>query len=113
MAKNLASRLDRLERLAGELLNRSEGPIYVSSLEGLSEADRERAILVQMVWVYAPARPEEPLESPPLSPAPSTKERGETEAERQKRWNAHLKAIGKDRYHGDEPRPVQPWEGIV
>ena len=61
MAKNLASRLDRLERLAGELLNRSEG-IYVSSLEGLSEADLERAILVQMVWFDAPARPEESLE---------------------------------------------------
>jgi hypothetical protein len=57
MAKNLASRLDRLERLASDLLNRIEGPIYVSSLECLSEADRERAILVQMVWVDAPERP--------------------------------------------------------
>src|SRR5262249_52765843 len=42
MARNLASRLDRLERLAAELLKGDQSPIYVTSLESVAEADIAR-----------------------------------------------------------------------
>jgi hypothetical protein len=68
MARNLAQRLDRIERLAAELLNREQGPIYVTSLENLSEADEARAVVVRRVYVEPPKR-DDTLPAVPAEPS--------------------------------------------
>ena len=45
MARNLAQRLDRLERLAAELLNTNQGPIYLRDGEAILDGiDPERVV---------------------------------------------------------------------
>jgi hypothetical protein len=64
MASNLSKRLDRLERLANELLTQQEGPVYCK--EGEAEGN---AIVVRREYVAAPERPA--LTLPPSQPSPA------------------------------------------
>jgi hypothetical protein len=62
MARNLAQRLDRLERLAAELLNTNQGPVYVR--EGTAIPDNvapERVVTISRVFLDPPEQPAEHL----------------------------------------------------
>jgi hypothetical protein len=54
MARNLAQRLDRLERLAAELLNTNQGPVYVREGTAIPEN-------VSRVFLDPPEQPAEHL----------------------------------------------------
>jgi hypothetical protein len=52
MARNLAQRLDRLERLAAELLNTNQGPIYLRDGEAILDGiDPERVVTLKRVFI--------------------------------------------------------------
>lgn len=55
MASNLAKRLDRLERLAGDLLNQNQGPVYCREGNEPEGIDPERLVIIKRQYV-APAR---------------------------------------------------------
>ena len=61
MASNLTKRLDRLERIASDLLNQSNPPVYI---KGEPEGEYVRVV---RVYVAAPERPD--LTPPPSSPS--------------------------------------------
>ena len=59
---NLARRLDRLERLASELLNRNLGPVYLrEGTELPAGVDLDRVIYIQRVMIDPSERPQEHL----------------------------------------------------
>ena len=57
MSRNLSKRLDKLERLANELLTQQEGPVYVREGKELKDIDPTRVIVVRREYVAAPERP--------------------------------------------------------
>ena len=70
MASNISKRLDRLERLANELLTQQEGPVYVRDTDKAEGIDESRLIVVRREYVAAPERPA--LTLPPSSePGPA------------------------------------------
>lgn len=66
MASNLAKRLDRLERLAAELLNQNQGTVYLR--EGDEVPEGRKAVYVKRVFIDPPEQPQEEL---PAEPSPS------------------------------------------
>jgi len=73
MASNLAKRLDKLERLAEELLSHQVGPVYVRELGDL---DPERAIVIRREYVGAPERAD--LTLPPSRPSSANADKTRT-----------------------------------
>jgi hypothetical protein len=71
MARNLAQRLDRLERLAAELLNTNQGPIYLRDGEAIPDGiDPERVVTIKRMFLDPPDMPVEELpETTETSPA--------------------------------------------
>ena len=68
MANNLAKRLDRLERLASELLNQNQGTVYLR--EGEPAPEGRKVVYVQRVFIEPPEQPQEELpETTEPSPA--------------------------------------------
>ena len=68
MARSLASRLDRLERLAAELLDQNQGTVYLR--EGDEIPEGRKAVLVKRVFIDPPEQPQEELpETTEPSPA--------------------------------------------
>ena len=62
MARSLATRLDRLERLASELLNQNQGPIYLREGEAIPEKiDPERVVTIKRLLLDPPEQPQEEL----------------------------------------------------
>jgi hypothetical protein len=62
MMVNLARRLDKLERLANELLNRNLGPVYLREGATIPESlEPERVITVKRVFINPAERPAEEL----------------------------------------------------
>jgi hypothetical protein len=58
MARNLAQRLDRLERLAAELLNTNQGPVYVREGTAIPEnVAPERVVTISRVFLDPPEQP--------------------------------------------------------
>ncbi len=47
MASNISKRLDKLERLANELLTQHEGPVYCRETDKLEGIDESRLITVR------------------------------------------------------------------
>jgi hypothetical protein len=68
MASNLAKRLDRLERLAADLLNKNQGTVYLR--EGDEVPEGRKPVFVKRVFIDPP---EQPLEELPetTEPAPA------------------------------------------
>ena len=64
MASNISKRLDRIERIANELLNQSNPPVYISADDPEPEGEYVRVV---REYVKAPERPD--LTLPPSSPA--------------------------------------------
>ena len=59
---NLARQLDRLERLASELLNRNLGPVYLREGPELpAGVDPDRVVYIQRVFIDPPEQPAERL----------------------------------------------------
>jgi hypothetical protein len=59
---NLARKLDRLERLAHELLNARSGPVYLrEGSEVPAGVDPDRAIYIKRVLLEPPEQPQEYL----------------------------------------------------
>ena len=59
---NLARRLDRLERLAGELLNRNQGPVYLRAGTEVSEGvDPQRIVWIERIFIDPAPQPQERL----------------------------------------------------
>jgi hypothetical protein len=59
---SLARRLDRLERLAQEFLNKSQGPVYLrAGAEIPAEIDPNRVVWIERVLIDPPERDEEQL----------------------------------------------------
>ena len=69
MASNISKRLDKLERLANELLTQQEGPVYVRETDKAEGIDESRLIVVRREYVAAPERPALTLPLSPPSPA--------------------------------------------
>ena len=71
MARSLASRLDRLERLADLVLNPQLGPVYLREGEPVPEGlELERVIYIERVFIDPPEQPQEELpEATESSPA--------------------------------------------
>jgi hypothetical protein len=68
MASSLTKRLDRLERLASELLNQNQGTVYLR--EGDEVPEGRKAVYVQRVFIDPPEQPQEELpETTEPSPA--------------------------------------------
>jgi hypothetical protein len=68
MASSLARRLDRLERLAAELLSTNQGTVYLC--EGEPAPEGRKAVYVQRVFIDPPPQPKEELpETTEPSPA--------------------------------------------
>jgi hypothetical protein len=69
MARNIAQRLDRLERLASALLARDTSPVYArGEVEGV---DPERLVIIRRTYIDPPERGEEQLlEMPPVQSQP-------------------------------------------
>ena len=62
MARSLASRLDRLERLARELLNPRSGPVYLrEGSEVPAGVDPDRVIYIRRVLIDPPEQSAEEL----------------------------------------------------
>ena len=62
MARSLASRLDRLERLAEQVLNQHQGPVYLREGSAIpDEVAPERVVTIKRVYVDPPERPQEHL----------------------------------------------------
>jgi hypothetical protein len=62
MARNLAQRLDRLERLAPEILNTNQGPVYLREGEAIPDGiDPARVVTIKQVLVDASNMPAEEL----------------------------------------------------
>jgi hypothetical protein len=72
---NLARRLDKLERLAHDLLNRRSGPVYLRAEAEVPEGvDPDRVIWIERVLIDPPEQPQEQLPvviepSPAIEPA--------------------------------------------
>ena len=64
MASNLSKRLNRLERLAGELLNQTQGPVYVRGDAPVPEGEFVRIV---REYVKPPQRDE--VDLPPVEPS--------------------------------------------
>jgi hypothetical protein len=60
MANSLARRLDRLERLAAELLNQNQGTVYLR--EGDEVPEGRKAVIVTRVFIDPPEQPQEELQ---------------------------------------------------
>ena len=74
MASNLSKRLDRLEKLAAQLLEGDDAPIYLREGSALPEGvNPERVVWIRRVLVEAPKRAEER----PLTPHPSAERTAE------------------------------------
>ena len=59
---NLARRLDRLERLAAELLNQNQGPVYLrAGSEVPEDLDPQRVVWIERVLIDPPEQPQEQL----------------------------------------------------
>jgi UDP-glucose 6-dehydrogenase len=76
MARNLAQRLDRLERLAAELLNTNQGPIYLREGQAIPDGIApERVVTIKRVFLDPPEHAAEELpatiESSPAIERPS------------------------------------------
>ena len=69
MASNISKRLDRLERLANDLLTQQEGPVYVRDTDKIEGIDESRLIVVRREYVAAPERPALTLPLSPPGPA--------------------------------------------
>jgi len=68
MASSFTKRLDRLERLAAELLNTNQGTVYLR--EGEEVPEGRKAVVVKRVFIDPPSQPEEELpETTEPSPA--------------------------------------------
>jgi hypothetical protein len=68
MASSLARRLDRLERLAAELLSTDQTPVYLR--EGTPVPEGRKAVIVKRVFIDPPEQPQEELpETTEPSPA--------------------------------------------
>jgi hypothetical protein len=62
MARNLAQRLDRLERLAAALLTADTSPVYVREGEAVPEGvEPERVVFIVRTFIEPPMREEEAL----------------------------------------------------
>jgi hypothetical protein len=62
MARSLASRLDRLERLAEQVLNQHQGPVYLREGEAIpEEIDLDRVVTIKRVFLDPPEQPAEHL----------------------------------------------------
>jgi hypothetical protein len=62
MARNLDSRLDRLERLAQQVLNQNQGPVYLREGATIPEdVAPERVTTIKRVFLDPPPQPEEQL----------------------------------------------------
>jgi hypothetical protein len=59
MASNLDRRLDRLERLAADLLNTTQAPVYLR--EGDEVPEGRKPVIIQRVFIDPPEQPEEEL----------------------------------------------------
>ena len=68
MASNISKRLDRIERIANELLNQTEGPVYCREGQEPPDVSPERLVVVRRVYVKAAERPDLTL---PLSAEPA------------------------------------------
>ena len=69
MASNISKRLDRLERLANDLLIQQGGPVYVRDTDKAEGIEAERLIVVRREYVAAPERPALTLPLSPPGPA--------------------------------------------
>ena len=69
MASNISKRLDKLERLANELLTRQEGPVYCRDGDKAEGIDEGRLIVLRREYVAAPERPA--LTLPPSTVGPA------------------------------------------
>jgi hypothetical protein len=68
MARNIAQRLDRLERLAHELLNANQGPVYArGEVENVAS---ERLVIIKRVFIDPPEREESELPKVALVSSP-------------------------------------------
>jgi hypothetical protein len=67
MASNLAKRLDRLERLAGDLLNQNQGPVYCREGNEPEGIDPERLVIIKRQYVAPPER--DAIDLPPVEPS--------------------------------------------
>ena len=62
MARSLASRLDRLERLAQQVLNQYQGPVYLREGEPIpEEVDLDRVVTIKRLILDPPEQPQEQL----------------------------------------------------
>jgi hypothetical protein len=109
VASNLQKRLDKIERGLQQFLEAQNpsGPIYLS--EGEPAPEGRDAIRIVMRWVEAEPQAEDGLEdigsgNTEQRKTPLTLPFVESAAEREKRWEAHLRAIDArgDRYQGEE-----------
>ena len=53
MASNISKRLDKLERLANELLTQHEGPVYVRDRDKSEGVEESRLVVVRRDYVAA------------------------------------------------------------
>jgi UDP-glucose 6-dehydrogenase len=80
MARNLAQRLDRLERLAAALLTADTSPVYLREGEAIPEGiDPERVVFIVRTFVEPPARVEDEL---PATQEPIFSDEGSQRQER-------------------------------
>lgn len=63
MSSNLSKRLDKLERLANELLAQQEGPVYVRDTDKTEGMEESRLVVVRREYVAALDRNEKPRRS--------------------------------------------------
>jgi hypothetical protein len=83
MARNIAQRLDRLERLAAALLN--QGPVYCREGE-----EQDGAIIIRRVFIDPPLRDEEPLSSNEPEPLPNPSEATAQQLRAWRQWHGPL-----------------------
>ena len=63
MARNIAQRLDRLERLASALLASDTSPVYARG--EVEDVDPERLVIIRRTYIDPPERGEEQLPEMP------------------------------------------------
>jgi hypothetical protein len=75
MARNIAHRLDRLERLASVLLASDTSPVYCREGEEPEDVAPERLVIIKRVLIDPPEREEEQLPEMQVEPEAERKPR--------------------------------------